>query len=314
MHSLWNAEETHAPEANVVAQPHMSSLDTTGPAFALGRSFLGIAVSASGVLQLVTGEFVRLVPTAAAEDGRSSSVWPYLVGLVLVAVGCAIATDRKARLATGVLAGLIVLSLVLRQVPRVVDNPWVGYMWTNPLKAVALAASGGLVAAGSREGGATPRTRRVASLEWFALLSLSVFMLVGGVQHFVYADFVTTLVPSWIPAQRMWTYMTGVALIAGGTGILIPRTSGLAATLSGTMIFLWVLLLHIPRAVAGPDHASETAGVFEALALSGVAFMIAGTRTGRTPSFEKGEADPVEPAQQSCLTPREGPGEMRDLR
>jgi hypothetical protein len=51
----------------------------------------------------------------------------------------------------------------------------------------------------------------------------------------------------------------------------------LAACLSAVMIFLWVLLLHIPRAFAGPNHANETAGVFEALAISGVALLVAGT-------------------------------------
>jgi uncharacterized membrane protein YphA (DoxX/SURF4 family) len=74
-----------------------------------------------------------------------------------------------------------------------------------------------------------------------------------------------------IPGQRFWTYFTGVALIAGGSGILVPAASRLAAALSALMIFLWVLMLHIPRALAGPKHANETAGVFEALALSGVA-------------------------------------------
>jgi uncharacterized membrane protein YphA (DoxX/SURF4 family) len=277
----------------------MSSLETERPvrasaptrsesgaetAFSVGRSFLGIAVLASGVLQLVTGELVRLVPTAAAGGGRSPSLLPYVVGLVLVAAGCAIATDRRARLAAAVLAGLIAVSLLLVQLPRIAGNPWVGYVWTNPLKAVALAASGGLVAAGSRAGGASPGTHRIASLEALGVFCLAFFLLVAGVQHFVYADFVTALVPSWIPGQRLWTYFTGVALFAGGAGMLIPRTSRLAATLSAAMIFLWVLLLHIPRAVAGPDHANETAGVFEALAMSGIALMIAGTRRRRTPS------------------------------
>jgi len=86
---------------------------------------------------------------------------------------------------------------------------------------------------------------------------LAVFLVVCGMEHLTYSDFVTGLVPSWIPGQRFWTYFTGVALIVGGAGILVPRTARLAATLSAVMIFLWVLLLHIPRALAGPHHAGE---------------------------------------------------------
>ena len=73
---------------------------------------------------------------------------------------------------------------------------------------------------------------------------------------------------------------TGLALIAGGTGLLVPPTARLAATLSGVMIFLWVLMLHIPRALSGPNNANETAGVFEALAMSGIALMVAGSPAG----------------------------------
>jgi hypothetical protein len=46
------------------------------------------------------------------------------------------------------------------------------------------------------------------------------------------------------------------------------------------MIFLWVVLPHIPRALAAATEATranETTAVFEALAFSGLAFLLAGT-------------------------------------
>jgi uncharacterized membrane protein YphA (DoxX/SURF4 family) len=249
-------------------------------AFSLGRWFFGIAVAASGVLQLITGEFVRL--TAGAARGGQSATWPYVVGVILFATGCAIAFGRKARLAASVVTGLILVSLVFKQVPRLLENPWAGFMWTNPLKAVALAGGGLVTALALRDGDGAAPARPRDLLEGLAVVALAIFLVVCGVQHFVYADFVASLVPSWIPGQRFWTYATGVALIAGGAGLLVPRTSRTAATLSAVMVFLWVLLLHIPRAVAGPNHANETAGVFEALAISGIAFMIASRRRSAT--------------------------------
>jgi uncharacterized membrane protein len=113
-------------------------------------------------------------------------------------------------------------------------------------------------------------------------LFLALFLILGGIQHFVYLDFVTKLVPSWIPGPRLWVYFTGLALIAGGVGILVPKTSRLAATMTGIMILLWVLLLHIPRALADPHAAGEISGVFEALALSGVAFILDGCRNRKS--------------------------------
>jgi hypothetical protein len=79
-----------------------------------------------------------------------------------------------------------------------------------------------------------------------------------------------------------WTYFAGVALVLGGLGMIIPFASKInrpATALSGSMIFLWVFMLHLPRAITAGDAASqrnEWTAVFEALAISGIAFVIAG--------------------------------------
>ena len=54
-------------------------------------------------------------------------------------------------------------------------------------------------------------------------------------------------------------------------------TAWLASLLVGVMIFLWVPMLHIPRAIADPytNVGNEWASVFEATAFSGMALMLA---------------------------------------
>jgi hypothetical protein len=54
-------------------------------------------------------------------------------------------------------------------------------------------------------------------------------------------------------------------------------TVRLAAALSGIMIFLWGVLLHIARAAVDIRSSNETTAVFEALAMSGAAFLVAAT-------------------------------------
>jgi uncharacterized membrane protein YphA (DoxX/SURF4 family) len=103
-------------------------------------------------------------------------------------------------------------------------------------------------------------------------------MILFGIDHFLYADFVSKLVPMWIPGQLFWTYFAGVALIGSGIGIILKIKLKLVATLLGVMIFLWLIMLHIPRAIADPygDKGNEVTSVFEALGFSGIAFVIAG--------------------------------------
>ena len=250
----------------------------------LGRIFFSIAMAASGLLQLVTAEFVRLVPPLPAWIPAHSS-WAYLTGVVLVVAGLAVGTGYKALWAAAVLGVMILLDFLFLHLPLAATNPRAGFMWTNPAKALAMLGGVIILAttlAGAPTGEDAGRSSAIARL--FRKLSplgpllLSAFMILGGIQHFVYIDFVAKLVPAWVPEPRFWAYLTGVALIAGGVGILLPKTARLAAAMSGIMILLWVVLLHIPRALADLSNTGEASGVFEALALSGVAFMLADRR------------------------------------
>jgi uncharacterized membrane protein len=274
----WN--ETRTLEQNMK--------NAKSPVF-VGRSLLGLATLGSGVLQLVTGDFVRLVPKLPAWVPVPPMVLTYPTGLVLVAIGLAILSGRMMRPALVLLVAMILLDLVLVYAPQMVSSPEMdrpylrGFMWTNPLKALALIGGAAMLTAlGGEPRPSATLVRATAKLAPLGPTLLAAFLFVCGTQHFVYRDFVTTLVPAWIPAREFWTCFTGVALMAGGAGILVPRIARLAASLSALMIFLWVLLLHIPRALAGPHHANETAGVFEALALGGVALLVAGARAPRS--------------------------------
>ena len=242
----------------------------------LGRLFFAISMVNLGIQQLLTASFVRLVPPLPAWV-PSHSIWAYLAGIVLIVAGVAIATGKMARWAAAALGAMLLLSILFLHLPLAATNPLAGFMWTNPAKALAML--GGVIILA----GVLPEEVRPSGIAgWFERLRplgplfLGGFMILGGIQHFVYVGFVTTLVPSWIPGPELWVYFTGVALIAGGMGILVPKTARLAATMSGIMMFLWVLLLHIPRALADTSNAGEVSGIYEALALSGAAFMLAG--------------------------------------
>ncbi len=228
-----------------------------------------------GALQLLTGGYIRLVPPLPAWV-PGPSLWAYETGILLIAAGVAIGIGRKARWAAAVLGALLVLAILLLHLPKAATNPLLGFMWTNPAKALAM-LGGVIILAGALpdDEAGSGLARLFRKLAPLGPLFLGGFLILGGIQHFVYLDFVTKLVPSWVPGPRFWVYFTGTALIAGGVGMLLPRTARLAALMTGIMILLWVLLLHIPRAVADPHNPGETSGVFEALAFSGVAFILA---------------------------------------
>jgi uncharacterized membrane protein len=246
----------------------------------LGRVFFAIALIAWGFQQFLWGDFVpgRAPEWPAALPGRLA--WAYLSGAVMMLATLQKQTAnadaalnpllRFARMAAITVGTMIFLWAFTRQVPVAVADTWFGGEWTRLGKALTF-FGGAFAIAGSWP----PHNRMFIYL---GRLCLGLFMILCGIQHFIWVEFVNTLVPTWVPPNApFWTYFAGVALIAGGAGLIVPTTARLAGLMSGLMVFLWVLMLHIPRAVAAADAGSsrnEWTAVFEALAVSGLAFVL----------------------------------------
>ncbi len=112
----------------------------------------------------------------------------------------------------------------------------------------------------------------------FGRLFFTIPIVVFAAEHFASAKFVVLVVPSWIPAHLFWVYLVGIALIAAALSIILKRQAQLAATLLGIMLFLFVVLLHIPRVVANPGDRFAWAVALRDLAFSGGAFAFAGAQ------------------------------------
>ena len=244
-----------------------------------GRYCYAIALIAFGLRQIVCPSFVRLVPGLPSWLPWPAA-WAVLSGVILVSVGWAILIGRRMQLAAMVAGTLFLFLFVFLHVPQIIGNPLAGFVWTNPCKTLALlGAALCLTEHRIDSAGVSFAVIRLAKkLRPLSWIFLGVFLVVCGVQHFVYAGFVDTLVPAWIPpGPRFWTCFSGIALVVGGLGLALPKTARLAALLVGIMIFLWVILLHIPLTVE-KKNLFEFDGVLEALALSGAAFMLVGRR------------------------------------
>ena len=198
--------------------------------------------------------------------------WPYGIGGALVIAGVALLFERTARRAALITGTVILLAAVLLALPTALTHPNWGGEWTSAGKAFVLGSGALVVAATLPQARITPAT---ALLVATGRVCLSGFLVLCGIQHFLWTQFVVGLVPAWIPGAWFWAYFAGVALIAGGIGLQIRPTARLAAYLTSLMVFLWLILLHIPRATADLHNANEATAVFEALAVSAIALLLA---------------------------------------
>ncbi|HLZ17426.1 MAG TPA: hypothetical protein VKQ08_10315 [Cyclobacteriaceae bacterium] len=245
-----------------------------------GRKFYGLGLLGLGIQQFFYGDFLAVFVPAWSASVPGQAVWAYLVAAVLALGGGAIVLERKTNAVGVLLGGLFLLLFVAVHLPYQLQvNPDAGQIgaWTNSFKVLTL-SGGAFVVAGSlgQNHSTDPLTGFLRKFIPLGRIFFAITLFTFGVDHFLYIRFVAALVPAWIPGKTFWAYFAGVALIGSGLGLGLKIKMKEVAFLTGLMIFLWFLVLHIPRAMADPlgQHGNEVTSVFEALAFSGIGFML----------------------------------------
>jgi uncharacterized membrane protein len=248
----------------------------------VGRIFYGIAIAGIGFLTVYYHDFpYMLIP--------ANHLW--IPGLVMVAIisgsllilaGTCIIIDKKANSISLLLGTKLLLIFLFYFIPyELLVSP--NYMhfgdWENAAKELALSGGAFIIAGSVSEKKETAIARLLAKLIPLGTILFSITIISFGIDHFLFAKEAADYVPSWIPYHLFWIYFCGAALLGSGLAILFKIKYRLAATLLGAMIFIWFIILHVPRVVVSPvDYiGSELTSALIALAYSGIAFVIAGS-------------------------------------
>ncbi len=240
-----------------------------------GKTFVAVAMIVFGLQHFVYLDFVTRAFAPLPNWIPAQAIFAIFFGSLLCATGIAIIANIKAHTMSLLLAGTILLMFALCLLPDLLTNLNNPMLWTNSGKALVLTGSNLIVAGSISTKSSKGPIKYLEFLIPLGKLFLAGFFALAATMHFLYADFVATLIPAWIPGHLFWTYFAAVALLAGALGMFIPKTEYLAASLSALMIFLWVIILHLPRAFADIHNANETTALFEALTMCGASILIA---------------------------------------
>jgi uncharacterized membrane protein len=250
-----------------------------------GQTSYAICLIVLGILQLIYPDFrPAILPEWPSRlPGLAFCAW--IAGAVLVGAGIVIVIDRKGREIALIVGGLFLASALLFQLPYVLlvnprtVNP---FSWGGPFNALIMAGCSFVVASSFHEnaGSTRHRSRLILPLEGlmpFGRILFCITIIRFGAGHFLHTRHDAALIPPWIPWHRFWTYFTGAALVGSGVSIIAKFNLRPIATLLGTMLFFWVVMLHIPRAFADPysGQGNEIESASHALADSGTALLIA---------------------------------------
>ena len=210
-------------------------------------------------------------------------VWTWLFSIFTIVACMAISFDIKARPAALALAGLLLAMLVFGNLSfELFIDPAHRHLYAWGAVLTDLAITGGaFVVAGSFTEETTAKKlsfiRRPGNLTSLGSLFFCITIVTYGCFHFAYPEGVVGLFPKWIPYPVFWTYFFGVVLVLNGLAIVFRIKLRLAGILLSAILIMFLVIIHIPLAIADPwgANAFQLTRIFGALAFSATAYLIA---------------------------------------
>jgi uncharacterized membrane protein YphA (DoxX/SURF4 family) len=239
------------------------------------RFCFSISIGFFGLQYLLYGRFEGGLPLVPPWT-PGAPILAYVLGAILILSALSIATLWNAHYSAISLGTLLLLSFLFLHSLHASSILHNGTDRTRAFEGLTLSAIAFTLAGilSNSRNSLTQKTTR----NWPILLGRFLFafsMIVFGAQHFMYAAFIATLIPAWIPAHLFWVYFTGTGFIVAGLSIATDILARLASMGLAVMFLLWFLVLHAPRVAAQPRNGDEWTSAFVALAVSGGSFILA---------------------------------------
>ncbi|HEV3512842.1 MAG TPA: hypothetical protein VGS05_14145 [Candidatus Sulfotelmatobacter sp.] len=178
--------------------------------------------------------------------------WTYLVGAGLLAASLSIATKVQVQW-SGLLFGIMMfLFVAMMDLPGTLANVHNRISWVLLCREMSFGAGGWVLAGGAMQAGRSQAGSKLITVGRVVIGPAAMFY---GVEHFLYPINVPgvpleKLMPAWIPAPHLISYLTGAILLVAGAAILLNKKVPVAATYLGSWIFLLVLLVYGPILIA----------------------------------------------------------------
>lgn len=226
--------------------------------------FIAVALIGWGIMHFMIGDFITGRAPSWPEGLPGKFVWAYASGVLLIVSAFVIIVPNRKTQFTVACTGLLILAWAgARNLFALLTTLDYGIVLTNFGKSITIGSGILLIAFGSKR-----------SIFTFASICIGIFFLASGIQHFLFIEFVKTLVPRWIPGDEFWSYVAGVGLAATGIALITGIQRKLATLIGCYMVFIWFVILHVPRGFGATASYNEWIAIFEALFVAAVLAII----------------------------------------
>lgn len=259
-----------------------------------GRVFFGVAIMAYGTQQLIIRDFRPQIVPGFPQWAHTITALPIATGIIMIVTGIVASglLPVPSGLARKICFGLALYFLLLILASHI---PYLLFVyphklshlgsWGDVLKTLAFAGASLIVADTYADAGSPTNKKRISLPQHVGptqtgKLFFCTTIILFGCNHFAYD--LSSLVPRWFGISEFWSYLGGAALVLSGLAILFNICLRVAALLLATMLFLWVIFLHVPNAIDHPyaGRGNPIMSTFDALMFCGISLIL--SQAGRS--------------------------------
>ncbi len=240
-------------------------------------------IIALGILALIYGDFALVwQPVAAWVPGRTALA--YCSGLLMIFSGFGLFFRTTEAWSTRILFAYLILWLLLK-VPALLVAPQMEAVWLGFGEIAVLLAGGWVMFArmsGLQKGSIWTFATENNGIR-LAQLLFAVALIPIGLSHLVYGKQTVDLVPAWLPFRIGWAYLTGIAQMACGFGVLFSIYPRMAATGEALMLSLFTFLVWGPAVLAAPATRLPWTAFFITWVIAASAWLVASNIVTKEP-------------------------------
>jgi uncharacterized membrane protein YphA (DoxX/SURF4 family) len=245
-----------------------------------GHAVFALTMIGLGIMGLVKGAVTPVWDPVPKYAAPAQTILAYLCAVVSLGCGVGLLFQRTAAVAARVLFGYLLLWFLVFRLPLVfMLKPLLLVLWTCGSTAVTLAAAWVLYVWLAGDRGTSFRFASGDSGLRIARTLYGLGLIPFGLAHFAYLDNTVVLIPNW-PAPVAWAYFTGAAFIAAGVAMIVGVVPRLAAALSTLQMGLFLLIIWVPRVIAGNVNAFQWGEFVTNIALVAAAWMVTDSYRG----------------------------------
>ena len=240
-----------------------------------GSTIFGLSLIGFGIIQWVTQNFLTsLLPFTTLPV---KILWVNGTATLFLLCGVFLVLRQSIALAAAVTALLFTSFFLYPHLPRLFSNINNPRVWTVAFETAAIASGAWMMSAACIID--TKKKKWMQGVPVAGAISRFVFavcLVVFGIQHFMYSEFIIGLMPAWLPGKYFWSYLVKSGFLFAALSLFLNRLVNRSMFLLGSMFLSWVILLHGPRAISKGTDADEWTSLCIALAISGISFYISG--------------------------------------